>query len=131
MWLYELEDYRTVLERPQVERSWLIVLPGAEPGTGVLLPMARGRVLPRQRVHWRDGSWQECVERVCYDVRIEELRAESVFAPAELTPSLIVTSWLEKRKPGEGSVFDLDRLDTTAILEALRQAAPERKAEAA
>ncbi len=131
MWLCELEDYRTVLERPQVERSWLIVLAGAEQGTGVLLPMARGRVLPRHRVHWHDGSWQECVERVCYDVRIEELRAESVFAPAELTPSLIVTSWLEKRKPGESSVFDLDRLDTTAILKALRQAAPERKAEAA
>ena len=136
MWLYELEDYRTALERPQVERSWLIVLPGAEPGTGVLLPMARGRVLPRQRVHWHDGnlqegSWHECVERVCYEVRIEELRAESVFAPAELTPSLIVTAWLEKRKPGEGAVFDLDRLDTTAVIEALRQAAPERESEAA
>jgi hypothetical protein len=68
---------------------------------------------------------------VCYEVRIEELRAESVFAPAELTPSLIVTAWLEKRKPGEGSVFDLDRLDTTAVIEALRQAAPERESEAA
>ena len=131
IWLYELEDYRTVLERPQVERSWLIVLPGAEQGTGILLPMARGRVLPRHRVHWHDGRWQECVERVCYDVRVEELRAESVFAPAELTPSLIVTSWLEKRKPGEGAVFDLDRLDPTAILKALRQATPERKAAAA
>jgi hypothetical protein len=54
-----------------------------------------------------------------------------VFAPAELTPSLIVTSWLEKRKPGEGSVFDLDRLDTTVILKALRQATPEREVEAA
>jgi hypothetical protein len=131
IWLYELEDYRTVLERPQVERSWLITLPGAEPGAGVLLPMARGRVLSRQRVQWDDGSWQECVERVCYEVRIEELRAESVFAPAELTPSLIVTAWLERRGPDEGHVFDLDRLDSTAIVDALRQAAPERKAEAA
>jgi excinuclease ABC subunit C len=131
MWLYEIEDYRMVLERPQVERSWLIVLPGAEPGTGILLPMARGRVLQRQRVHWNGESWQECVERVCYEVRIEELRAESVFAPAELTPSLIVTAWLERRDPDEGHVFDLDRLDSTAIVDALRQAAPERKSAAA
>jgi excinuclease ABC subunit C len=131
MWLFELEDYRTVLERPQVDRSWLIVLPGAEPGTGVLLPMARGRVLARQRVRWKDTNWEECVERVCYDVRIEELRAESVFAPAELTPSLIVTAWLDRRGPGEGRAFDLDRLDTGAVVNALRQAAPAREAEAA
>ena len=131
MWLYEIEDYRTVLERPQVERSWLIVLPGAAPGTGILLPMARGRVLRRQPVQWDGGSWQEGVERVCYEVRIEELRAESVFAPAELTPSLIVTAWLERRDSDEGHVFDLDRLDSTAIVEALRQAAPERESEAA
>lgn len=131
MWLYELEDYRSVLERPQVERSWLIALPGAEPGAGVLLPMARGRVLQRHRVQWDAGSWEECVERVCYEVRIEELRAESVFAPGELTPSLIVTAWLERRGPNEGRVFDLDRLDSTAIVDALRQATPQWEAEAA
>jgi len=131
MWLYELEDYRTVLERPQVERSWLIALPGADPGTGVLLPMARGRVLPRRRVRWDAGDWPGRVEQVCYEVRIEELRAESVFAPAELTPSLIVSSWLDRRRPGEGSVFDLDRLDTTDVVEALRQSTPAREAEAA
>ena len=93
--------------------------------------MARGRVLPRQRVRWDAEGWQECVDRVCYEVRIEELRAESVFAPAELTPSLIVTAWLERRAPEEGHAFDLDRLDSTAIVEALRQAAPDREAEAA
>ncbi len=131
MWLYELEDYRTVLERPQVDRSWLIVLPGAEPGTEVLLPMARGRVLPRHLIRWQDENWQECVARVCYDVRIEELRAESVFAPAELTPSLIVTAWLERRRPEDGFVFDLDRLETTAIVRELLRAAPGKESEAA
>lgn len=131
MWLYEFEDYRTVLERPQVDHSWLIVLPGADSGTEVLLPVARGRVLKRRLLRWSDESWPECVERVCYDVRIEELRAESVFAPAELTPSLIVTSWLERRGPGDGFAFDLDRLETSAIVRELHQAAPDRKSEAA
>jgi hypothetical protein len=131
MWLYELEDYRTALERPQVERSWLIALPGPVPGSGVLLPMARGRVLPRHRVEWDGADWQECVERVCYEVRIEELRAASVFEPAQLTPSLIVTAWLDRRRPDEGAVFDLDLDDSTRIVEALRQAAPTREAAAA
>ena len=93
--------------------------------------MARGRVLPRRRVRWDAGDWPGRVEEVCYEVRIEELRAESVFAPAELTPSLIVSSWLDRRRPGEGSVFDLDRLDTTDVVEALRQSTPAREAEAA
>ncbi|MCL7962523.1 MAG: hypothetical protein M8860_06695 [marine benthic group bacterium] len=118
-WLHELEGYRAMLERPHVDRSLLIVLPGAEPGDGLLLPMARGRVLPRTRIHWSDADWREEVCRVCYDVRLAELRAESVFAPADLTPSLIVTSWLDRRSRDEGQVFDLDRLDASLVTEAL------------
>ncbi len=116
IWLDELEDYRRVLERPQVDRSWLIVLPGHAGGTGVLLPVARGRVLPRAVVSWSDDSWREVVEETCYRVRVEELRAESVFAPADLAPSLLVTAWLERGRPGGGRAFDLDRLDTKDVL---------------
>jgi len=129
-WLRELEGYRSMLERPQVERSTLIVLPGAEPGSGLLLPVARGRVMERTRIHWNDEEWPETLSRVCYEVRIEELRAESVFAPAQLTPSLIVSSWLERRGSNEGRVFDLDRLDAPSIVKAL-QATPRGSAEAA
>lgn len=129
-WLRELEGYRSMLERPQVERSTLIVLPGAEPGSSLLLPVARGRVLKRTRIDWQDAEWPEVLSRVCYDVRIEELRAESVFAPAQLTPSLIVSSWLERRRSNEGRVFDLDRLDAGSIVKAL-QAARRGDAEAA
>jgi excinuclease UvrABC nuclease subunit len=118
-WLFELEGYRAMLERPRVERSVLIVLPGAESGEGLLLPVARGRVLARSQIRWRDSDWKEEVRRVCYEVRLEELRAESVFAPAELTPSLIVTSWLDRRRSDEGHVFDLDRNDAAFVTDAL------------
>jgi len=118
-WLCELESYRAMLERPHVEKSVLIVLPGSEPGEGLLLPVARGRVLARTQVRWIDASWQEEVRRVCYEVRLEELRAESVFAPADLTPSLIVTSWLDRRKADEGHVFDLDRTNAACVTDAL------------
>lgn len=123
LWLDELEDYRRVLERPQVDRSWLIVLPGPDAGTGVLLPMARGRVLARAGVSWEGGAWRGVVEEACYRVRLEELRAASVFAPAELTPSLIVTGWLERRRPGEGRAFDLDRLDAAEVVRRLEHEA--------
>ena len=108
-----------MLERPHVDRSLLIVLPGAEPGDGLLLPLARGRVLARTRVQWTDAGWRDEVCRVCYDVRLAELRAESVFAPADLTPSLIVTSWLDRRSADEGQVFDLDRLDASFVTDTL------------
>jgi excinuclease UvrABC nuclease subunit len=118
-WLHELERYRAMLERPRVDSSLLIVLPGAEADSGLLLPVARGRVLERSRIRWKDKDWREEVCRVCYDVRLEELRAESVFAPADLTPSLIVTSWLDRREPDEGQVFDLERLDASRVTEVL------------
>jgi hypothetical protein len=55
-------------------------------------------------------------------VRLRELQAESVFQPADLTPSLIVTSWLEAGAEG-GMAFDLERNDADLVLEHLRKEA--------
>ncbi len=119
-WLAELESYRLALERPSVDRSWLIVLPGAHPGDGVLLPVARGRVLQRRVVSWEEPEWPAAVDDTCYAVRVRELLAESVFRPTELTPSLIVTAWLESGAH-EGLAFDLDRSDTGDVVDELRR----------
>jgi hypothetical protein len=59
---------------------------------------------------------------------MRELQAETVFQPADLTPSLIVTTWLENGADG-GAAFDLDHNSTALIVERLRpDATPERKA---
>lgn len=114
-WLDQLDSYRYALERPRVDRSWLIVLPGAAERRGVLVPVARGRVLPRRRVEWDDVAWRDAVEEACYDVRIAELRVESAFPSAELIPSLIVTAWLADGAR-EGRAFDLDALETREVI---------------
>jgi excinuclease UvrABC nuclease subunit len=119
-WLEELDSFRRVLEKPWVDRSWLLVLPGAEAGEGVLIPVARGRVLERRRVSWEAPGWPSAVEDACYSVRVRELRAEAVFQPAELTPSLIVSAWLESGAP-EGLAFDLDEIETARVVDALRR----------
>ncbi|MCL7971347.1 MAG: hypothetical protein M8866_04520 [marine benthic group bacterium] len=119
-WLEELDSYRYVLERPWVDRSWLIVLPGALDSQGVLIPVARGRVLDRRLVSWSDSKWRSVVEDACYAVRTRELQAETVFQPADLTPSLIVTNWLEGGAPG-GRAFDLDRCDSSEVLSELNR----------
>jgi len=125
-WLEELDSYRYVLEKPRVDRSWLIVLPGPSKTERVLVPVARGRVLERQTVSWSGPGWSEVVEDAVYAVRVRELLAEAVFQPADLTPSLIVTSWLESGAPG-GLAFDLERTDARLVVEHLRQdAKPER-----
>jgi hypothetical protein len=57
---------------------------------------------------------------------LRELQAETVFQPADLTPSLIVTTWLEGGAP-DGLAFDLERHDARFVVERLRQdAKPER-----
>jgi len=117
-WLEDFETYRYSLERPWIERSWLIVLPGPEGHEGVLVPIARGRVLDRHRVDWRDPSWRDAVTDACYAVRVAELMVESVFPAAELAPSLIVTSWLGSGARG-GRTFDLDDLSTSDVVSAL------------
>jgi excinuclease ABC subunit C len=126
-WLGDIETCRRALESPRVDRSWLVVLPGACAAEGVLLPVARGRVLPRRRMRWDEEHWAEAVRDACYRVRVEELRAESVFAPADLTPSLIVTGWMD-RGAKEGTVFDLDALDTAEVVRRLGPAARRRSA---
>jgi hypothetical protein len=126
VWLEELDSYRFVLERPWVDRSWLIVLPGPSEAEKVLVPVARGRVLERRTVPWSGTGWADVVEDAIYSVRLRELQAETVFQPADLTPSLIVTTWLESGAPA-GRVFDLERHDARFILERLRpDAKPER-----
>ncbi len=119
-WLEELDSYRRVLERPWVDRSWLLVLPGSEPDEGVLIPVARGRVLARRRIRWSAGDWDRTVEDACYAVRVQELQAEAVFLPPDLTPSLIVSAWLEEGAPG-GRAFDLDASDSTTVMNELRR----------
>jgi excinuclease UvrABC nuclease subunit len=126
-WLDELDSYRGVIEGPDVRRSWLVVLPHAERGRRVLVPVARGRVLRRMELCWANRDWPRTIESVCYRVRLEELRAESVFPPAELVPSLIVSGWLESGAPG-GLALDLDRNDTGDVLAALSPLAPDEPA---
>jgi excinuclease UvrABC nuclease subunit len=125
-WLEELDSYRYALERPWVDRSWLIVLPGPAEPERVLVPVALGRVLERKTVSWSDSDWSNAVEDAVYKVRMHELRAEAVFQAADLTPSLIVTAWLDSGAPG-GIAFDLERTDARFVVERLRQdAKPER-----
>lgn len=119
-WLEELDSYRYVLEKPWVDRSWLIVLPGAIGRERVLVPVARGRVLARRTVSRSGPDWPEAVEDAVYAVRLRELQAEAVFDPVDLTPSLIVTSWLESGAPG-GRAFDLERSDARVVIECLRR----------
>jgi excinuclease UvrABC nuclease subunit len=119
-WLEELDSYRYVLEKPWVDRSWLIVLPGPTETERVLLPVARGRVLERKTVSWSGSGWQEDVEDAVYSVRMCELQAEAVFQPADLTPSLIVTTWLESGAP-DGQAFDLERSDGRRVVQLLRR----------
>ena len=117
-WLDELEDRRRFLERPSLERSWLLVLPAARPDRRVLVPVARGRVLERRDVGWRREGWREAVEDACYAVRVAELRAEPAFPPEEMAPALIVTRWLAEGAP-EGTALDLDELDARGAIERL------------
>ena len=93
----------------------------------MLVPVARGRVLRRTEVRWEDRDWPATIENVCYDVRLQELRAESVFPPAELVTSLIVSGWLESGAPG-GLALDLDRNDTDQVVAALSPIARDESA---
>lgn len=121
-WLDELEAERAALERPWVERSWMIALPHARPGRTVLIGMVRGRVLPHREVAWEEGG-RAAVADACYAARVADLRAEAVIDPADLVPSLIVSGWLMDGAPG-GVALDLDRLDDAEIARRLAAAAP-------
>lgn len=131
-WFEELDSYRPALRKLPVDRSRLIVLPGIRPAGWVLVPVARGRVLPRVEVHADDHDWTERVEDTCYRIRVEELRSEAAFPVEALTLTLIVGRWLRARRPDDGPavkdaerearVFDLDRRDTPYVIERLRTA---------
>ena len=123
-WLDELEDERAALERPWVQRSWMIGLPHARQGWSLLIPMVRGRVLPGREVGWDAGS-AAAVADTCYAARLAELRAEAVLEPAELVPSLIVSGWLMDGAPG-GLVLDLDRLTDVEVASRLAADPPTR-----
>lgn len=131
-WFEELESYRPALRKLPVDRSRLIVLPGVRPEAWVLVPVARGRVLPRVEVATGDADWPERVADTCYRIRVEELRSEAAFPVEALTLTLIVGRWLRARKgePREkevmeaarhdARVFDLDRRDASYVIERLR-----------
>jgi len=131
-WFEELDSYRPALRKLPVDHSRLIVLPGVRPAGWVLVPVARGRVLPRVEVHADDHGWTERVEDTCYRIRVEELRSEAAFPVEALTLTLIVGRWLGARRPDDGRaaedgerearVFDLDRRDTPYVIERLRTA---------
>lgn len=123
-WLDELEERRRFLERPALDRSWLLVLPAARSGRRVLVPVARGRVLERREAAWAEPEWRRAVRDACYAIRVAELRVEPAFPPEEMAPALIVTRWLAEGAE-EGTALDLDELDAggaVARLEAARAA---------
>lgn len=113
-WLDELEEERAALERPWVERSWMVALPHARPGRSVLIGVVRGRVLPGREVDWTEPSWDAAVADACYAARVAELACASVLEPAELVASLIVSGWLMDGAPG-GVALDLDRLSDAEV----------------
>jgi excinuclease UvrABC nuclease subunit len=118
-----LEEERATLERPWVERSWMIALPHARPGRSVLIAMVRGRVLPAREAQWDDDG---AVADACYAARVAELRAPAVLEPSELVPSLIVSGWLMDGAPG-GVVLDLDRLGDAEVVRCLAAAPTVRR----
>jgi hypothetical protein len=130
-WFEELESYRPALRKLPVDRSRLIVLPGVRPEARVLVPVARGRVLPRVEVSTEAPEWPERVADTCYRIRVEELRSEAAFPVEALTLTLIVGRWLrthtqdrrekEDAEAGDDArVFDLDRRDAPYVIERLR-----------
>ncbi len=120
-WLDELDGYRFALENPILDRSWLLVLPHARPSRRLLMPVARGRVLPTRSADWTDEvRWREAVEDVCYALRIAELRSPAALPREELIPSLIVSRWLEEDGE-EGTVLPMDDLDAEGAVERLRE----------
>jgi hypothetical protein len=122
-WVDALEEERATLERPWIERSWMIALPAARPGRSMLIAMVRGWVLPAREVDW-GASPADAVGDACYAARVAELSAPSVLEPAELVASLIVSGWLMDGGPG-GVVLDLDALGDAEVVRRLAGGPPE------
>lgn len=113
-WFEELTSYRPALRPLPVAASSLIVLPGAEAGEHVLVPIARGRVLERERIS-PEAPLEQRLRDTCYRIRVAELRAEAAFPVAALTLTLIVARWLRERQE-TGRVFDLDRMTADDVV---------------
>ncbi|HEU4464784.1 MAG TPA: hypothetical protein VFS53_07055 [Gemmatimonadota bacterium] len=120
-----LEEERATLERPWVERSWMISLPHADAGRSILIAMVRGKVLPAREVDWEAGDVRMVAADACYAARVAELRAPAVLEPSELVPSLIVSGWLMDGAPG-GMVLDLDRMSDAEVVSRLAADPPVR-----
>ena len=125
-WLDEVEDERAALERPWVERSWMIALPHARPGLSVLIGMVRGRVLPGRAVDWMEPGREAAVADACYAARVAELAGGAVLEPAEMVASLIVSGWLMDGAPG-GVALDLDGLTDAEVARRLAADPPSRR----
>lgn len=129
-WLDELESHRWALERPALDRSWLLVLPDARDGRRLLLPVSRGRVLEgRSAAGPGTGPrrWREAVRDALYAVRVAELRAPAALPARELVPSLIVTRWLESGAEG-GVALELDEGEPDRVLRRLNRALEDQEA---
>lgn len=117
-WFDELASYRPALRALPIRRSLLIALP-AHGGGHVLVPVARGRVLPRQTVRPEEAEKQ--IRDACYAVRVAELRAEDAFPVEALTLTLLVERWLRSR-PEPGRVFLLDHVGADEVVPELLSA---------
>lgn len=111
-WFDELESYRPALHALPIRRSLLIALPAHDVGL-VLVPVARGRVLPRRKA--APARLEACIRDTCYAIRIAELRAEDTFPVEALTLTLVVERWLRAR-PEPGKVFQLDRVGVDQVV---------------
>lgn len=113
--LDELESRRGALDHALAERSWMIALPHAQAGRGVLFGMVRGKVLPRHELVWDDPAWRRRAADAVYGARLAELRLPQTFEPGEMVASLIVTGWLLDGAP-EGHALEMDGRAETAIV---------------
>ena len=116
--LDELESRRGALDHALAERSWLIALPHAHPGSTVLFAMVRGRVLQRREIGWHDPGWRDRAADAVYQARVAELRLPQTFEPAEMVASLIVTRWLLEGAP-DGLAVELNEREEAAIVDEL------------
>lgn len=127
--LDELEGHRWALERPALDRSWLLILPHAREERRLLLPVARGRVLEGRSAprSGKGARWRAAVKDTLYAVRVAELQAPATLPPRELVPSLIVTRWLESGAEG-GVALELEDGGTDRVVRRVERALEEGEA---
>lgn len=107
-WLDELESDRQALESPWVAGTWLLALPHAREGWGLVMSFVGGRVGARHAIDRGAADWTGRLRDACYRARVAALAAEPVLDPAALAPGLIVSGWMLDGAPG-GLPVDLER----------------------